>query len=76
MVGRKQLLVVNRGQSHTYGRIYRKVWGDEAIDRENNAVKCQIRNLRDKLYKAMPDASFAIRCIREVGYCFDVVSER
>jgi len=69
------LLVVNRGQVLTYGQIYRKVWGDEAIGRENNAVKCQIRNLRDKLYKAMPDASFKIRCVREVGYCFDVVSE-
>lgn len=69
------LLVVNRGQVLTYGQIYRKVWGDEAIGRENNAVKCHIRNLRDKLYKAMPDASFKIRCVREVGYCFDVVSE-
>lgn len=69
------LLVVNRGQVLTYGQIYRNVWGDEAIGRENNAVKCQIRNLREKLFKAMPDAAFAIRCVREVGYCFDVNPE-
>ena len=33
------LLVVNRGQVLTYGQIYQNVWGDEAIGRENNAVK-------------------------------------
>ena len=69
------LLVVNRGQVLTYGQIYQNVWGDEAIGRENNAVKCHIRNLREKLFKAMPDAAFAIRCVREVGYCFDVNAE-
>ena len=69
------LLVVNRGQVLTYGQIYEKVWGDESIGRESNAVKCQIRNLREKLFKAMPDATFAIRCVREVGYCFDVNPE-
>ena len=69
------LLVVNRGQVLTYGQIYQNVWGDEAIGRENNAVKCHIRNLREKLFKAIPDADFVIRCVREVGYCFDVASE-
>lgn len=69
------LLVVNRGQVLTYGQIYQNVWGDEAIGRENNAVKCHIRNLREKLFKAIPDAAFAIRCFREVGYCFDVNPE-
>ena len=69
------LLVVNRGQVLTYGQIYQNVWGDEAIGRENNAVKCHIRNLCEKLFKAMPDAPFAIRCVREVGYCLEVASE-
>lgn len=67
-------LVVNRGQVLTYEQIYQKVWGDEAIGSENNAVKCQIKNLRGKLYQAMPDAPFAIRCVRAVGYCFEVAS--
>ena len=69
------LLVVNRGQVLTYGQIYQNVWGDEVIGRENNAVKCHIRNLREKLFKAMPDVAFVIRCVREVGYCFDVNPE-
>lgn len=69
------LLVLNRGQVLTYEQIYQNVWGDEAIGRENNAVKCHIRNQCEKLFKAMPDATFAIRCVREVGYCFDVNPE-
>lgn len=69
------LLVVNRGQVLTYGQIYQNVWGDEAIGRENNAVKCHIRYLCEKLFKAIPDAALAIRCVREVGYCFEVTSE-
>ena len=32
------LLVVNRGQVLTYGQIYEKVWGDESIGRESNAI--------------------------------------
>lgn len=66
------LLVMNKGHVLTYGQIYQNVWGEEALGNENNAVKCHIRNLRDKLYAAVPDASFAIRCIREVGYCLEV----
>lgn len=68
-------LVMNKGQVLTYEQIYHKVWGDEAFGSENNAVKCQIKNLRGKLYRAMPNASFTIRCVREVGYCFEVASE-
>ena len=42
------LLVVNRGQVLTYEQIYQSVWGDEAIGKENNAVKCHIRVVDDK----------------------------
>lgn len=66
------LLVVNKGHVLTYGQIYQNVWGKEALGNESNAVKCHIRNLRDKLYDAVPDAPFTIRCIREVGYCLEV----
>lgn len=66
------LLVMNKGRVLTYGQIYQNVWGEEALGNENNAVKCHILNLRDKLYAAVPDAPFAIRCIREVGYCPEV----
>ena len=32
-------------------------------------------HLREKLYEAEPDAPFTIRCVREVGYCFEINSE-
>lgn len=66
------LLVMNKGHVLTYGQIYQNVWGEDTLGNENNAVKCHIRNLRDKLYAAVPDAPFAIRCIWKVGYCLEV----
>lgn len=65
------LLVANKGQVLTYDQIYRKVWGEDAYGDESNAIGCHVRNLREKLYKAEPDAPFIIRCVREVGYCFE-----
>ena len=65
------LLVANKGQVLTYDQIYRKVWGEDAYGDESNAIGCHIRNLREKLYEAEPDAPFIIRCVREVGYCFE-----
>ena len=69
------LLVANKGRVFTYDQIYQKVWGEEGFGSENNAVGCQIRNLCEKLYEAEPDAPFSIRCVREVGYCFEINSE-
>lgn len=66
------LLVMNKGHVLTYRQIYQNVWGEKVIGNEHNAVKCHIRNLRDKLYAAIPDAPFAIRCVRRVGYCLEV----
>lgn len=65
-------LVANKGRVLTYEQIYQKVWGEEPLGNENNAVGCHIRNLREKLYEASPNAPFSIRCVREVGYCFEV----
>lgn len=66
------LLAANKGRVLTYEQIYQKVWGEERIGNENNAVGCHIRNLREKLYAAAPDTPFTIRCVREIGYCFEV----
>ena len=68
------LLVVNKGQVLTYQQIYEKVWGDISSGGESAAIGYHICNLRDKLYAAFPDAPFEIRCVREVGYCFEVHS--
>lgn len=69
------LLVVNQGHVLTYNQIYQKVWGEDALGNESNTIKCHIRNLREKLYAALPDACFTIRCEREVGYCFELDTE-
>ncbi len=66
------LLVANKRIVLTYEQIYQKVWGEEGLGNESNAVGCHIRNLREKLYAASPDSPFTIRCVREVGYCLDV----
>ena len=68
------LLVVNKGQVLTYQQIYEKVWGDFSSGGESTAIGYHICNLRDKLYEAFPDAPFEIRCVREIGYCFEVQS--
>lgn len=69
------LLVVNRGRILTYRQIYQSIWGEDALGNESNTIKCHIRNLREKLYTALPDTAFTIRCEREVGYCFELKSE-
>ena len=68
-------LVANKGRVLTYDQIYRKVWGDYVQDIENNTIGFHICNLREKLFSAAPEASFTIRCERNVGYCFDIISE-
>ncbi len=70
------LLVANKGRVLTYEQIYQKVWGEEPLGNENNAVGCHIRNLREKLYEASPEAPFTIRCVREVGYTFEIIENR
>ena len=69
------LLVVNQGHVLTYNQIYQKIWGGDALGNESNTIKCHIRNLRDKLNAALPDAAFTIRCEREVVYCFELDRE-
>lgn len=66
------LLMVNRGLVLTYQQIYEKVWGDISSGGESAAIGYHICNLRDKLYAAFPNAPFEIRCVREVGYCFEI----
>lgn len=66
-------LVANKGRVLTYEQIYQRIWGEECIGCESNAVRCHIRNLRKKLYAAAPDTPFTIRCVREIGYCLEFV---
>ena len=66
------LLAANKGRVLTYAQIYEQVWGDFTTGNENNTIGFHICNLREKLYRANPDAPFYIRSVREVGYCLDV----
>lgn len=66
------LLVANKGRVLTYEQIYNKVWGDDAFGNESKSIGYHICNLREKLYEASPEAPFTIRCVRDVGYCFEL----
>lgn len=65
------LLVANKGCVLTYDQIYQKLWKEEAFGNANNAIACHVHNLREKIGRLLPEGCFAIRCIREVGYCFE-----
>lgn len=69
------LFVANKGCVLTYDQIYRKVWGEEAFGNANNAIACHVHNLREKIGRLLPEGCFVIRCVREVGYCFETDSE-
>ena len=66
------MLAANKGIVLTYEQIYQKVWGEERLGDESNAVGCYVRNLREKLYAASPESPFTIHCVRGVGYCLEV----
>ncbi len=65
------LLVSNIGQTLTYAQIYEKIWGEVYSGSENKIIKYHIYNLREKLYEQSSDEKFTIRCVREIGYCFE-----
>lgn len=66
------LLVSNKGQILTYAQIYEKVWDATPSGDVNKAIRYHIYRLREKLYAVSPEEPFIIRCVREVGYCFEL----
>ena len=62
----------NEGRVLTYEQIYQKIWENYVQDIENNTISSHVCKLREKLYKACPDRQFEIRCVREIGYCFEI----
>ena len=66
------LLVANKGRVLTYEQIYNKVWGTDSLGNESKSIGYHICNLREKLFEASPEAPFTIRCVRDVGYCFEL----
>ena len=70
------LLAENPGRVLTYAQIYRNVWGDYDQNIQNNSIGSHVCSLREKLYAAVEHPAFRIRCVREVGYCFEVKTEK
>lgn len=68
-------LAANQGRVMTYEQIYEQVWGDYAQDIENNTIGYHICHLKEKLFAASPCSPFNIRCVRSVGYCFELLPE-
>ncbi len=69
------LLAANKGRVLTYDQIYQKIWKEEAFGNANNAIACHVHNLREKIGRLLPKSCFVIRCVREVGYCFEADSK-
>ncbi len=68
------LLVSNKGQVLTYAQIYEKVWGGISSGIEGRAIRYHIHHLRKKLNTFSKNEQFSIRCVRNVGYCFELHS--
>lgn len=65
-------LASNEGKVMSYAQIYQNVWGDYDQTIQNNSIGSHACSLRKKLYAAVEHPGFWIRCVREVGYCFEV----
>ena len=68
------LLATNQGQVLTYAQIYENVRGSSPAGNEK-VIRYHLCNLRKKLNAVSPDEPFVIRCIRDVGYRFEVKSK-
>lgn len=69
-------LAANHGRVMTYAQIYRQVWGEYVQDIENNTIGYHICHLKEKLFLSTACSSFNIRCVRSVGYCFELLPGR
>ena len=69
------LLAVNKGRVLTYNQIYQIVWKDYVQEIRNSTICYHVNNLRKKINALFPKASFEIKCVREIGYSFEITSE-
>lgn len=69
------LLAANREQVLTYTQIYENVWGSTFSGNEK-VIRYHLYNLRKKLNINSTDTFYVIRCVREVGYCFEMKSNK
>lgn len=69
------LFAANREQVLTYTQIYEKVWGSTFSGNEK-VIRYHLYNLRKKINTGSVNTFYVIRCIREVGYCFELKSNK
>jgi len=69
------LLAANQEQVLTYTQIYEKVWGSTFSGNEK-VIRYHLYNLRKKINIGSTDTFYVIRCVREVGYCFELKSNK
>lgn len=70
------LLAGNQGRVLSYIQIYQNVWNNYDQNIQNNSIGSHVCSLRGKLYTAVEKPNFRIRCVREVGYCFEIKKEK
>ncbi len=68
-------LALYEGRVLSYRQLYEAVWGEDPMGNEANAVSCHVYGLRRKFREIAPSLPSAIRCVREVGFCFEDITE-
>lgn len=69
------LLAVNKGRVLTYEQLYQIVWKEYVQEIRTSTICYHVNNLRKKLKAVFPKAPFEIKCVREIGYSFEITSE-
>ena len=68
-------LALYEGRVLSYRQLYEAVWGEDPMGNEANAVSCHVYGLRRKFREIALSLPYAIRCVREVGFCFEDITE-
>ena len=68
-------LALYEGRVLSYRQLYEAVWGEDPMGNEANAVSCHVYGLRRKFREIALSLPSAIRCVREVGFCVEDITE-
>ena len=71
----QEVLLTTKEYELSYRQLYEAVWGEDPMGNEANAVSCHVYGLRRKFREIAPSLPSAIRCVREVGFCFEDITE-
>lgn len=78
-IGRMLVIEFNESDSEVFDKVIEVVQGSNNFetrpDGNERVIRYHLCHLRKKLNTVSPDEPFIIRCIRDVGYCFEVKSK-